>query len=194
MYENVQLCCILLYENSQFCSRWKEIPVWSGWERRKWGGGKSEGRKKGRGTMYHAPCCRERRTTMTGSVTREQMRQKVFHHTLTVPRPPWISPSQRVWAKGCAIQAKLTAIAVNLKRIAALITERDGKTGRPAGAFPGLPALLSHYFCSCVLRRSFVLFSLILLDFQWVRTVPLSFPCPPKRMPKHRNTGRYKPV
>ncbi len=128
--------------------------------------GKSEGRKKGRGTMYHAPFCRERGTTMTGSVTRKEMRQNVFQHTLTVPRLPWISPSQRVWAKGCAIQAKLTAIAVNLKRIAALITERDGKTGRPAGAFPGLPALLSHYFCSCVLRRSFVLFSLILLDFQ----------------------------
>lgn len=122
--------------------------------------------EKGRGTMYHAPFCRERGTTMTGSVTREEMRQNVFQHTLTVPRLPWISPSQRVWAKGCAIQAKLTAIAVNLKRIAALITERDGKTGRPAGAFPGLPALLSHYFCSCVLRRSFVLFSLILLDFQ----------------------------
>ena len=55
-------------------------------------GGAGLGVKKGRGI---APFRQDRRTTMTVSVTQEQMRQNVFHHTLTVPlssgqknRPP----------------------------------------------------------------------------------------------------------
>ena len=44
--------------------------------------GGSLGVKKGRGI---APFCQDRRTTMTVSVTQEQMRQNSFHHTLTVP-------------------------------------------------------------------------------------------------------------
>ena len=45
-------------------------------------GGSGPGVKTGRGI---APFCQDRRTTMTVSVTQEQMRQNVFHHTLTVP-------------------------------------------------------------------------------------------------------------
>ena len=39
MYGNVQLCCIWVYENFQFGSRWKGIPDWRGWEREEWGWG-----------------------------------------------------------------------------------------------------------------------------------------------------------
>ena len=45
-------------------------------------GGAGLGVKKGRGI---APFRQDRRTTMTVSGTQEQMRQNVFHHTLTVP-------------------------------------------------------------------------------------------------------------
>ena len=37
MYGNVQLCCIWMYENFQFGSRWKEILDWRGWGKEKWG-------------------------------------------------------------------------------------------------------------------------------------------------------------
>ena len=37
VYGNVQLCCIWMYENFQFGSRWKGIPVWRGWGKEKWG-------------------------------------------------------------------------------------------------------------------------------------------------------------
>ena len=37
VYGNVQLCCIWMYENFQFGSRWKEILDWRGWGKEKWG-------------------------------------------------------------------------------------------------------------------------------------------------------------
>ena len=54
--------------------------------------------------------------------------------------------------RGVAIQAKLTAIAVNLKRIASLAAERNGKPGRSSGIFSGLPTLFLPLFTFSRLR------------------------------------------
>lgn len=59
--------------------------------------------------------------------------------------------------RSVAIQAKLTAITVNLKRIASLAAERNGKSGRSSGIFSGLTALFLPLFTFSRLRGALVL-------------------------------------